>query len=63
MTNNEKEALLGYFEFTLTEMVQGLEAEKIINGSPQVGAVYDAAYEVLNEMERMLAERMELQHV
>lgn len=61
MTNDEKEALLGYFEFTLTAMVEGLETQKIISGSPQIGAVYDATYEVLNEMERLMTERIELQ--
>lgn len=60
MTNDEKEALLGYFEFTLTQMVEELETEKIINGSPQVGKVYDAAYEALNEMERLITENIEL---
>lgn len=60
MTTNEKEALLGYIEFALTQMVAGLETEKIINGAPQVGAVYDAAYEVLNEMERTLTEHLEI---
>ena len=60
MTKHEKEAVLGYLEFVLTEMVQGLETEKIIYGSPQVGKVYDAAYEALNEMERTLNEEIEL---
>ena len=60
MTNAEKDAVLGYLEFTLTTMVEGLETSKIINGKTQVGAVYDAAYEVLNEMERLLTEHQEL---
>lgn len=60
MTLAEKDAILGYIEFALTQMVDGLEQEKIIGGAPQVGAVYDAAYEVLNEMERTLTEHLEL---
>lgn len=60
MTLAEKEALLGYLEFTLTKMVEGLEAQGIVVGDPQVGAMYDAAYGVLNEMEETLAERIEL---
>lgn len=60
MTTAEKDAILGYLEFALTNMVEGLETEKIINGSPQVGAVYDGAYGVLNEMERLLTEHLEL---
>ncbi len=60
MTNNEKDAILGYLEFALTSMVEGLEKEKILNGSPQVGAVYDAAYAVLNDMEQTLTDHQEL---
>lgn len=60
MTNAEKEAILGYLEFALTTMVEGLEKEKILNGDPQVGAVYDAAYEVLNDMEQTLSDHQEL---
>lgn len=60
MTPAEKEAILGYIEFSLTQMVQVLEQEGIINGTPQVGAVYDAAYEVLNDMERTLTDHLEL---
>jgi hypothetical protein len=60
MTTAEKEAILGYLEFALTNMVEALEVEKIINGSPQVGAVYDAAYDVLSEMENLLTEHQEL---
>lgn len=60
MTTTEKEALLNYLEFTLTTMVEELESNKIINGQPQVGAVYDAAYEMLNEIERTLNDHLEL---
>ena len=60
MTNAEREALLGYIEFSLTQMVQELEKEGIISGTPQVGAVYDAAYEVLNDMEITLADHNEI---
>lgn len=60
MTNNEKNAMLGYLEFALTEMVGNLEKNGILNGSPQVSEVYDAAYEVLNEMERTLTEHVEV---
>jgi hypothetical protein len=60
MTNIEKEALLGYFEFTLVNMVEQLEQDGIIHGPVQVGAVFEAAYETLNEMERTMADHVEL---
>lgn len=60
MTKDEKQAVLNYLEFTLTTMVQGLEANKIIAGQHQVGEVYDAAYEVLQEMERTLTDYEDL---
>lgn len=60
MTKNEKDAILGYLEFALTEMVQRLEIEKIINGPLEISKMYDSAYEVLNEMERTFTEDMEL---
>lgn len=60
MTIAEKDAILGYIEFVLTQMVESLETKGIVNGPLQVGAVYDAAYEVLNEMERTLTEHLEL---
>lgn len=63
MTNQEKEALLGYFEFTLVSMVEGLEQQGIIHGPVQVGAVFEAAYETLNEMERTMADHVESQQI
>lgn len=60
MTINEKDALLEYLEFSLTQMVQGLEVEGIINGQPQVGAVYDAAYDVLHDIENTLTNEIEV---
>ena len=60
MTNDQKDALLQYLEFSLTQMVEGLEVQGIINGQPQVGAVYDAAYDVLNDIENTLTEHIEI---
>lgn len=60
MTNDEKEATLEYIEYLLNEMVEGLEKTGIIHGQPQVGAVNDAALEVLHEMERTLTDHIEL---
>jgi hypothetical protein len=62
MTTDEKEALLGYLEFNLTTMVEGLEKQRIVDGQEQVGKLYDAAYEVLHEMERTLNDYLELRN-
>lgn len=60
MTKDEKEAFLNYLEFALTSMVDELEREGIVHGQPQIAAVYDAAYEVLNEMERTVTSIYEI---
>jgi hypothetical protein len=60
MTKHEQDALLGYLEFNLTSMVESLEIQLRESLDPQmVTAMYDAAYEVLNEMERTLTEQNE----
>lgn len=57
MTHDEKEALLGYLEFNLTSMVEGLEVQYGHALTPMtLRSMYDAAYEVLNEIERSLTE-------
>lgn len=60
MTNHEKEAVLNYLEFALTSMVERLEREGIVIEQSQVGATYDAAYEVLNDMEQTLTAHQEI---
>lgn len=55
MITAEKEAILTYLEFSLTTMVEGLN----IKDELLLGNVWDAAYEVLNEMERSLTEMQE----
>ena len=51
MTKNEKEALIGYLEFNLVKHCEQVEK----NLDPDaVGAMYDSAYGILNEMERSL---------
>jgi hypothetical protein len=62
MTNHEKEALLGYFEFTLMTMIEDLKVKGIINDSLQVGALYEGAYNCINEIEQTLAEYLEITH-
>ena len=60
MTKHEQDALLGYLEFNLTSMVEQMEIllkDKL--NAADIAVMYDGAYEVLNEMERSLNERME----
>ncbi len=60
MIKHEQDALLGYLEFNLTSMVEQFEI--LLKGklnAEEITAMYDGAYEVLNEMERSLAEVQE----
>jgi hypothetical protein len=63
MTKDQKDALLGFLEFHLVSMVEQLEIEGIVHGNPQVGAVYDAAYEVLHAMENAVNQEDETELV
>ena len=48
MTQNEKEALLGYMEFHLVTFCEGLEKNL---SAEAVGGMYNEAYNILNDME------------
>lgn len=51
ITPNEKEALLGYLEFHLVKLCEQVEP----NLDPDaMGDMYNAAYEILSDMERTL---------
>lgn len=63
MTKQEQSALLGYLEFTLTNMVEQNEisirnkfAFDQTTIDALIGMMYDNAYEVLNELERSYGE-------
>ena len=65
MKKHEREALLGYLEFNLTDMVEQVEIKLVKKFDQEIlneigGTLYDAAYEVLSEMERSLTELEEM---
>lgn len=60
MTKHEVDALLGYIEFNLTTMVERIEQKVKALDSDGIGTIYDEAYEVLHEIERTLADGLEV---
>jgi len=48
MKSNERDAIVGYLEFNLVKLVEGIEQHV---DPDAVGTLYERAYEVLNEME------------
>jgi len=48
MTQNEKEALLGYLEFHLLSLCDGIEKHVETDA---LGSLYNGAYAILNDME------------
>jgi hypothetical protein len=61
MTKAEQDALLEYLEHTLVTMVEGYEVKlRGLIEPDAIAILYDGAYEVLNEMERSLAEVEEM---
>ena len=57
MTENEKEALIGYMEFHLLTLVE--EVHKHIDPDA-IGTVYDRAYHILNDLEITLDTQLHL---
>lgn len=58
MTNDEKEALLTYLEYNLLSMVEQFSEQYPQLDTEQIGTLYERSYEVVNEMERTLTDRI-----
>jgi hypothetical protein len=64
MTQDERDALLGYLEFNLTTMVEQIEVSLRDQLTPNaLTGLYDKAYEVLYEIERSLNEVAEFEQI
>jgi len=56
MTLNEKEALLGYLEFHLITLCDGIEKHV---DADALGSLYNKAYAILNDMEYTMQSHMD----